>query len=585
MKQFDTRKSKAFMGIISEQICPKGFDIIWGLCTDIVNSKIRDAAEQKKINEKLESYLSRKLSDHWFCTQEEEIDFEGLANYIREDLMDDIKIRLFGEEQEREFARKKILEKAVIYANAKTNLSMARAQKMVNDVMEMLKKFWRTQVPRELQMMSGEIVDDINRNVTKQTQQVVNEIINSKKEINKSIDNTVMLGLDKNVSLLKSGDIGVVEDNINTFMNTISAEHQLPGYFRYEIRRIGNRDRLVSVPINREACELYPPKIKGIADFKIDGVNKELWSPNIFDYANRHQLNITMTVRDAEKVLGKIKDPSQVEAEVMKGKDYIILPKPFPPAFPCSIMGDGKTIINYLLLRTIDISDDGVCTITNDEQKDRQFKFTLKFNVKNKKMDYSFSATGFGNRGRLEILKAMKALRQCNDIEIYLLEKKNTLITGRLSSWNCPGRSSVEDQISFYEHVLDVEKYFKKELNIPDSITKKQIEHLEYISALIRGDVCKAKWKTLSCDFEIDEKIKKASFDLEYGFQHDANIEIDLWGSKFVLPIRRLYVCVKIDHPERLKQKLQVLDIGDVIKITFVPGSGGNEVEDRLISG
>ena len=41
---------------------------------------------------------------------------------------------------------------------------------------------------------------------------------------------------------------------------------------------------------------------------------------------------------------------------------------------------------------------------------------------------------------------------------------------------------------------------------------------------------------------------------------------------------------MKVDSPERLKQKLQVLDIGDVIKITFVPGSGGNEVEDRLRS-
>ena len=46
-----------------------------------------DAAEQQQINEKLEAYLSRKLKDNWFCTPEEEIDFEGLANYIRENLV------------------------------------------------------------------------------------------------------------------------------------------------------------------------------------------------------------------------------------------------------------------------------------------------------------------------------------------------------------------------------------------------------------------------------------------------------------------------------------------------------------------
>lgn len=49
------------MGILSELALPKGFDAVWGLCTDTITSKIKSAAEQQKINEKLEAYLSRKL--------------------------------------------------------------------------------------------------------------------------------------------------------------------------------------------------------------------------------------------------------------------------------------------------------------------------------------------------------------------------------------------------------------------------------------------------------------------------------------------------------------------------------------------
>ena len=71
------------MEILSELMLPKGFDVVWGLCTDTITSKIKFAAEQQQINEKLEAYLSRKLKDNWFCTPEEEIDFEGLANYIQ----------------------------------------------------------------------------------------------------------------------------------------------------------------------------------------------------------------------------------------------------------------------------------------------------------------------------------------------------------------------------------------------------------------------------------------------------------------------------------------------------------------------
>lgn len=70
----------------------------------------------------------------------------------------------------------------------------------------------------------------------------------------------------------------------------------------------------------------------------------------------------------------------------------------------------------------------------------------------------------------------------------------------------------------------------------------------------------------------------------EYTIQRDGTIGIDLWGSKFKLPIRRVYVCAKILNYKRIKEKLQVLDIGDSLKVTFVPGSGGNSVADRLRS-
>ena len=136
------------MGSPSEMALPKSFDVVCGLCTDTIISKIKSFAEQQKINEKLENYLSRKLKDNWFCTREEEIDFEGLANYIRGDLLADVEIRLIGKKEERELARKRILEKAAIFASANTTLSRQRAQKMVSEVVEMLNNLWHTKVPK-----------------------------------------------------------------------------------------------------------------------------------------------------------------------------------------------------------------------------------------------------------------------------------------------------------------------------------------------------------------------------------------------------------------------------------------------------
>lgn len=575
------------MELLSELMLPKGFDAVWGLCTDTITSKIKSAAEQRKINEKLEAYLSRKLKENWFCTREEEIDFEGLATYIRENLVGDIEICLCGQTEERKLARENILEKAVIYARANTTLSRQRAQKMVSDVLEMLKVFWRTQVPKELRMMSGEIVDDINHNTDVQVQKISDKLNHSTDEIKNEISQSTTMSLDKNAQMLHSGQISKVEDNLNVTLNGLAGQHSIPDFFKYQAQYIGDKYRLISIPIRPDACKIYPPKIKGIADFKIDGVDKSLWKHNIFDYANRHQLEITMTVRDAEKYLGAIKDPSQVEAEMMKGKDYIISPKPFPPAFPCSIVGDDNTIINYLLLRTIDISDDGIYTITNDEQKCRQFKFELKFNSKNKKTDFNFSAEGFGNQGRLEILKVIKALRQCTDIKIYLLEKNEELLRGYFKAWEYTGFGSIEDEIAFYEQVLAIEKHFHKQLKIPATISATEIESLEYVSELIRGGVCVAEWNTLTCSFNIEEEIKEAFLNpsnKEYEIQFSTTIEADLFGNKLLVPVRRIYICAKPENYKKLKQKIEVLDVGDSTKVTFVPGSGGNRVEDRLLT-
>lgn len=530
------------MEIISELMAHKGFDAVWGLFNDTIISKIKSSAEQQKINEKLEAYLSRKLKGNWFCTRKEEIDFEGLANYIRGDLLADVEVRLFGKKQERDLARKKILEKSATYANAKTKLSKSRAQHMANDVMDMLKDFWRSQVPKDLRMMSGEIVDDINENIASQTQQLSNQISNSQQEIMQKIDNMAIMDLDRNVLLLNGGNVCAVEKNLNSFLNTISSEHNIPGYFRYTIQHIKDSVRLVSVPINPDAYKFYPPKIKGSASFEISGVSKERWMTNIFEYANRHQLNIIMTVLQAEKYLGEIKDPSQAEAETMIGEKYIIPPQPFPPAFACCIIGDDNIIVNYLLLRTIDISDEGIYTITNDEQKGRRFSLTLKHNPQNGEINFIFSANGFGNLGRFEILKILRDLCICDKVEIKLLDQDKNLICGHLKATDQIDNRSIDKAISFYAQVLNVEKYFSRKIKIPSTVTETQIEDLEYISELICGGICESSWDTLSCNFIIDKVIKETFlnyWDNEYEIQFVTTVTVNLWENTFLMPRKK----------------------------------------------
>lgn len=56
--------------------------------------------DEKKVRVALSDYLERQKKYNFNCSKDEEIDFEGLAKYIRDELLDDVTKRLFGETTE-----------------------------------------------------------------------------------------------------------------------------------------------------------------------------------------------------------------------------------------------------------------------------------------------------------------------------------------------------------------------------------------------------------------------------------------------------------------------------------------------------
>ena len=93
------------MGITEENIVPKWWDIVLDMGLKVLEGKIKSVHEQKELQERLEKYLSRKLRENLLSSREEEIDFEGLADYIRSELIVDMQTRLFGSREERNSAR------------------------------------------------------------------------------------------------------------------------------------------------------------------------------------------------------------------------------------------------------------------------------------------------------------------------------------------------------------------------------------------------------------------------------------------------------------------------------------------------
>ena len=115
-----------------------------------VKDKLNDAVAEKCARDRLLSYLTQQNSLNFSVSLDEEIDFGGLAEYITEELIDDVKKRFWGNRKERGQAREQILQKACSYASANTSLSRERTIKIVGTSVDVLRKFYRNKTNRDL---------------------------------------------------------------------------------------------------------------------------------------------------------------------------------------------------------------------------------------------------------------------------------------------------------------------------------------------------------------------------------------------------------------------------------------------------
>ena len=189
----------------------------------VLESHVNRTIEKAEIHNKIEQYIERQQKYNFNCSVEEEIDFEGLAEYIKGSLIDDVERRLFGTKQERAEARKKIADKAAYYAKSKTRISERRASRMATDIVDVLSAFYRSKCGRGLKMMAAQIEDTIIEEMTDQRLLIEQKI----DKLSQKTECENLLSIDANLKLVDSGQISQVEDNLSKFFKALGTAHTL----------------------------------------------------------------------------------------------------------------------------------------------------------------------------------------------------------------------------------------------------------------------------------------------------------------------------------------------------------------------
>ncbi len=150
-----------------------------------------------------------------------------------------------------------------------------------------------------------------------------------------------------------------------------------------------------------------------------------------FTRAYRTQSPIEFDVTTAQKYLGNVLDPIQHEAENLTGTHVVLKPPTFPPAFPCSVLIDGETAVEYLFLRTKRIDEDGTVIITNDEQNNFSFMVTLVANATTKNLSLTVTPNVPSNADSLNYRHFLKKAISAKRIELKALEQNAVFISSK----------------------------------------------------------------------------------------------------------------------------------------------------------
>lgn len=548
------------MNFILEHIAEIGLDA----CREKISGPIMEAEARKHLNEFLEKQNRLNLN----CTREEEIDFEGIANYIRCDLIEDVKLRFFGDSETRGMAHESIIKKAVYYAQSKTSLSRHRATEMVSMSLCILRKYYERKANRELSYFAGRIEDTLTDKMSSNHSQISKQL----GEISRCMESSSLLSLDHNMELASSGQISKVGDNLSKVIKSIGTTHPLYPYYGYSMKNLGGE--MVSTPLSKDAVIKYPPKFQITSNHVHVGSKDifELSDKDVLDYSYRHQLPISLDVSTANKFLGDVLDPVQEEAKEMQGCKIIITPPQFPNAFPCSISINGDTFFDYSLMRTKEILEDGTLLVSNEEQDNRSFDIVFSINNLSKKSDFNIRPLTSSTVDHLKYRKFIKAAAMGGTVAIKILSLNALLGIGNINPF-VPS-VTLESEIEFLEKLIAIEHYFRVTFLLPSNITIEDHQMINYLHDIIHKGFFSGYWSNFNAVLKISEDFKKNINEADERpgvFGYTCVVDIELFSQSFSFSIRRELQVAKFKDLTRIKEKANILDIGDTITIRLVP--------------
>lgn len=332
--------------------------------------------------------------------------------------------------------------------------------------------------------------------------------------------------------------------------------------------------KLVSCPLNNNALDEFPPRFKFKGTVFVGDKIVNSFNSDITDFADRHQLPITIKIDEAVKYLGNVIDIFQCEADELVGKSIVRKPREFAPPHPFNIKINDEIIYDYLELGLVEILDDETLVITNDKQTNPPVKIKLEFNANSKIMKFNISRTDYSNINALRFSKVVKSSIDNEKLSINSLKLDAPLLSVYLPKHEYKTSfKSIEQEVDFLERICELEEFTIGTIRLPNILSKEDFDTVFYVTDILRGEVIKLKFDDFKTFVPNNNKLRDFLYNSpneKYEYDCSGITTFDFFDIKIDLPILMIIKNAYVKNIEKIKALIDLMEEDEDIPIVFV---------------
>jgi hypothetical protein len=396
--------------------------------------------------------------------------------------------------------------------------------------------------------------------------------------------------------LTEQGDYNEVANLIRKVKDFVGIKHPFYPHYRYKPVQIGNTTVFEHEPLTEVAVEKYPLSIRGIINIPSKHLEGSNDIHKLIEDAYFKQEEIEINMSSLTTWLGDyLVETPNLDDSLKEGK-WVIVPNPLPDPLRLKFYIKGTSevsLIDYLEMTISGKDGNEFILLDNNRQENSKLLITLKLPINGdfKKEFYKSTKAKFNMKIKTGFQSNVEANRSLLYIFKLVTEGNKTIAFKNLQgdkdlivvpSFGFEGNIvDLDKDYNFIDRLHKIENHYNLTFTLPEKINKNEWEAIEILEHAMKNKPIKKHLKKLTADLD-DKKTVQNIIEIFDSAGAVKKFLIERTGPEArielfdeIIQIEKekvIYNSLKIDDLDRLKSKLEFMDEGESIKITFTPG-------------